>query len=359
MLHPLHPVLSGRQKLLRRGGELTFISLFWGLQFASLTVQRAIAGAHDDASLLPPRLCVTMAAIFLSFLIARGHERLSGRLLRTRLIAAVLFAFVAALAHGAANYAIFALFLGERSIASATLQSYTMALFEWFWSYAAVSGLLLAFAYSLEMSRLQHLAQGAQLRALRYQLNPHFMFNTLNSIAALISEGKGPAAERTVESLADFLRASLAIDPEEDIPLEREVLLQALYLEIEGVRFADRLRSRVVVPPDVAGALVPSLITQPLAENMIRHAVANTVRPVEFVLSARREDGNLRVSAYNSAPDAESRSRRGDGTGIGLANVAERLQARFGNKAWFAAGRQEDGGFLAEFVIPFTTGSAA
>ncbi|MDB5692944.1 MAG: histidine kinase [Alphaproteobacteria bacterium] len=354
----LHAVAAaGRHQFVRRRGALAFVLLFWGLQFTSLTIERMLAETGDTGAMLLPRFCVVCVAVCLSLLIAEAHERLAGRSLRARLVAAVALAMVGALTHAAANYTIFQLFLGARNFSMASFPSYLMAIVQWFWSYAAISGILLAFAYSLEIGRLQHLTQSAQLRALRYQLNPHFMFNTLNSIAALISQGDKVAAERMVESLADFLRASLSLDPQEDIPLRREIHLQSLYLEIEGLRFADRLKAQVVVPPDVEDALVPSLITQPLAENMIRHAVSNSIRPIEFVLSARRENGHLHVSAYNSAPDDGGRCS--PGTGIGLANIAERLRARYGASASFKAERQADGGFLAEFEIPFTTDRSA
>jgi LytS/YehU family sensor histidine kinase len=274
----------------------------------------------------------------------------------TRLVAALLFALVACFVHSACNFLIFELFMAKKNWEMLTLESYFGAVLTWFWCYAALSGLLLAFTYALELSTLQRVTHTAQIRALRYQLNPHFMFNTLNSIAALIARGDAATAEHMVENLGDFLRASLSLDPQEDIPLEREIHLQSLYLAIETLRFSDRLRVAIDIPDEAKPALVPSLITQPLAENAIRHAVANSTRPIDFRISARREGGRLLVSAHNSGPDGAGRAAKG--TGIGLANVAERLRARYGLDCTFSAGHQPDGGFLVRFDIPFAAEGA-
>ena len=195
-------------------------------------------------------------------------------------------------------------------------------------------------------------ALSAQMRALRYQVNPHFLFNTLNSIAGLIEEGSATQAERMVLSLSTFLRTTLALDPMHDVPLADEIALQAEYLEIERERFSDRMAFSIDMPKDVRGALVPSLILQPLVENAIKHGVGVSLAHTRIRISARRRDGRLWLAVENdlhaSAPDHVPA-----GFGIGLRNVAERIRVRFGE----AGGLRVDTGggahFRAEIELPW------
>ncbi|KAB2964757.1 histidine kinase [Zoogloea sp.] len=179
------------------------------------------------------------------------------------------------------------------------------------------------------LAAIREEALTTQMRALRYQVNPHFLFNTLNSIAALIEEGAATRAERMVLSLSSFMRTTLSLDPMHDLPLASELALQEEYLEIERERFSDRMRLRIDVPQAVCGALVPSLILQPLIENAIKHGVGATSGPVEIVLAARRDGERLHITVENDMPQEHSGPRPPTGMGIGLRNVAERLQLRF------------------------------
>jgi hypothetical protein len=335
---------------------LAFIVLFWIVQFVAMTAQRLVNSSGDDISFLLPRALVTLAAIGISVGIERTLRRLVGRGLPIKVAAAFGLALLACLAHAAINFAIFQAFMGARNWEDTTFRFYFAAVIAWFWPYAAVSGTLLALAYSREVGELQRVAHKAQLRALRYQLNPHFMFNTLNSIVSLVSRREVETAERMAEDLADFLRATLMLDPEQDIPLEREIGLQSLYLEIERLRFPDRLAVEFDVAPETASALVPSLITQPLAENVVRHAVANSTRPIVLAIRARREGSRLRLTVHNSEPDGAAAPAAS--LGVGLANVAERLQARYGANHRFIAEAEPGSGFTVEIDIPFVSGRA-
>lgn len=353
---PFVSMMSG-ERLTRRVTAITII-LFWVGQFSILTVSRIIYGAGDDLSYLVPRLIVTSAGVVLSFGIAGLHRRTRGYALGPRLVFAVFVALAGAMLHAIVNFAVFRMMLPSAEWREMELAGYAMAVLQWFWSYAALSALLLAVTYSAELhaherraAQLEREAHAAHLRALRYQLNPHFMFNTLNSIASLVSAHEVGLAERMVENLADFLRAGLALDPSEDIPLGREIELQSLYLAIEAVRFPNRLVVDIDVPDAVRDALVPSLITQPLVENAVRHAVAISTAPVTLTITAREEDGRLAIVLRNTGGDGTARRRRG-GTGVGIANVAERLAARYGEDCGFAAGPEPDGGFAVRFGIP-------
>lgn len=349
----------GARPLLGRRGIAVFIILFWAAQFTLLTASRKMMMPEESAYFLVPRSIVTGVGIILSFGMAYVHQRMRGQSMIRRLIVAVLIALVGALLHSASNRFVFEIFMPSES-SSDDFALRFQAFVQWFWAYAALSGLLLAVFYSLELgdnerriAYLQRVAHTAQLRALRYQLNPHFMFNTLNSIAALIARKDSGAAEQMVENLADFLRAGLSLDPQEDITLDREIELQSLYLAIEALRFADRLQVTIDMPDDVKQALVPSLITQPLVENVVRHAVARSTQPVTLSISARREGDWLKLAVRNSAGDSGTCAAAPSGTGVGLANVADRLQARFEGNSGFRAIDCGADGFVVELDIPF------
>lgn len=199
-------------------------------------------------------------------------------------------------------------------------------------------------------------AKAAELRSLRYQVNPHFLFNTLNSLSALVLTGKTEAAERMIHMISTFYRRSLANDPTSDVPLADEIALQKLYLDIEAVRFPLRLVAEYAIPPELADVLVPGMILQPLVENSVKHAVAPSCRQVRITLAAREEYGRLVLSVSdNGAPDAGSDLAARTGFGIGLANVRERLAARFGNEATLVSG-PVPGGYATHLRLPMARG---
>ncbi|MBP1861989.1 sensor histidine kinase [Rhizobium herbae] len=204
----------------------------------------------------------------------------------------------------------------------------TSELFGW-------SCLYLALQYNSQMRESEkHLAAVreealyARMRALQYQVNPHFLFNTLNSVAGLMEEGSTETARDMVLRLANFLRRTLALDPMADVRLDAEIELQLDYLRIEEARFSDRLEIRLEVDPSLRAARVPGLILQPLVENAVKHGVAQTPGAAILIIGARRDgDGSLRLWVENSVPSGETSGT--EGMGIGLANVANRLAARY------------------------------
>ena len=191
-------------------------------------------------------------------------------------------------------------------------------------------------------------AKAAELRSLRYQINPHFLFNTLNSLSSLVITGRNEAAETMIQSLAAFYRRGLSEDSTGDHPLSEEIELQRLYLEIEAVRFPDRLALVVEVPDDLAWVPVPGMILQPLVENAVKYGVARSTRPVTLTISARSEFGRLVVSVVDDGP---AKGKEEHGMGIGLANVRDRLNARFGDGAAFVSG-PVPGGYRTELRLP-------
>jgi hypothetical protein len=191
------------------------------------------------------------------------------------------------------------------------------------------------------------LARDAQLAALKAQIRPHFLFNCLNSIAALASTEPARARVMCVR-LSEFLRRSLAVGERASIPLAEELALSRVYLEVEAIRFGERLT--VEEDCDEAGGAfpIPPLLLQPLVENAIRHGIASRVEGGTVRVSVARGGGRVRILIENPF-DPESPSR--PGTGIGLKNVRERLAARWGEEALFAAKRLTDR-FLVVISVP-------
>ncbi|HEX6375750.1 MAG TPA: histidine kinase [Allosphingosinicella sp.] len=194
-------------------------------------------------------------------------------------------------------------------------------------------------------------AQAAQLRALRYQVNPHFLFNTLNSLSSLVMARREEEAEAMIVNLSTFFRSSLTLDPSEDISLAQEIEFQQLYLDIEKLRFPRRLDVNIDVPAALGGARVPPLILQPLVENAIKHGVARTAEPVRLTIAAREEDGQLVLTVENDRGPAEP-AKGEPGTGVGLINVCERLAARFGGEASCEHGPLPGGGWRVTLIMP-------
>lgn len=196
-------------------------------------------------------------------------------------------------------------------------------------------------------------AKAAELRSLRYQVNPHFLFNTLNSLSALVLTGKTERAESMIHMISTFYRHSLADDPTADVPLREEFRLQRLYLDIEAVRFPDRLGTRYDLPEHLTEARVPGMILQPLVENSVKHAVAQTSQPVTITIAAREEYGRLVVTVSDDAAGTRSKDAeaRCDGFGIGLGNVRERIEARFGEQASIVSGPTSEG-YATEIRLP-------
>ena len=191
-------------------------------------------------------------------------------------------------------------------------------------------------------------ALDAQMRALRYQVNPHLLYNTLNSIASLLLDNKNAVAEEMVVRLSDFFRASLSNDPHADVALADEIALQRLYLEIEQMRFPDQLSSNFDIPTALERIRVPSLILQPLIENTLKHAIRPNGSPTEVQVRARRRERHLILEIADNGPGNSLTA----GTGIGLQNVRERLRARFGNDARIEMESNPGEGFLVRLKMP-------
>jgi hypothetical protein len=194
-------------------------------------------------------------------------------------------------------------------------------------------------------------AKAAELRSLRYQVNPHFLFNTLNSLSALVLTGKTERAEEMIQTISTFYRSTLGEDPTADVTLAEEFEKQQLYLRIEAVRFPNRLIAEFDLPAHLAHLTVPGMIIQPLVENSVKYAVAPSTRPVHVWIRARLEDGTLVITVSDDGRIEEGKSKPESGYGIGLTNVGQRLRARYGEMARVVSGRTKDG-FKTIITIP-------
>jgi sensor histidine kinase YesM len=207
-----------------------------------------------------------------------------------------------------------------------------------------------ALKQELQLSQALANAQQAQLAALRYQLNPHFLFNALNSISALVVTKRNAEAELMTDKLSRFLRSSLNADPGELIPLEEELSLTEEYLDIESVRFGERLNVEVDCSADACLAKIPSFLVQPLVENAIKHGVARSKTATEISITGTVSDDQLIIRVANCIIGEPSGNDPAAG-GVGLANVRSRLDAVYGKAASLAAG-VEDGRYVATITIP-------
>lgn len=189
----------------------------------------------------------------------------------------------------------------------------------------------------------------AQVQSLKLQLHPHFLFNALNTITALIGQDPG-AAERMVSGLSDLLRLSLRHATEQEVPLERELEILQHYLEIQRIRFADRLTVRYDIDDAVRQAMVPNLLLQPLVENAIRHGIAPRAAPGSVLVSARLEGDTLRLTVED---DGVGPGPSSGGEGIGLRNTRARLERLYGDRQHLELRGGPDGGFIVRIDIPF------
>ena len=227
---------------------------------------------------------------------------------------------------------------------------------------ASWGALYLALSHSRDMQRmmthsrqLERVNRESELRALRYQLNPHFVFNALNSVSSLIIDRKNEQAERLVDDLADYMRAVLTGGAEDMISVEQEIAQQVRYLEIERMRFPERLQYSVNIDPAAIGWSIPSLIIQPLIENAVKFGVSATDQPFHIIISSQIEGDRLSFSVANDGrvqmPDAQTQDRT-IGTGTGLTNIQNRLRALYGQNASLLLANSKAGMAIATIILP-------
>jgi len=210
-----------------------------------------------------------------------------------------------------------------------------------------------------QRERLENQASTAQLAMLRYQLNPHFLFNTLNSISTLVLLKQTERANAMLARLSSFLRYTLANEPTAKVTLAQEVETLKLYLEIEKMRFEDRLRPHFRIEPDTIGARLPSLLLQPLIENAIKYAVTPAEDGADIWIGASREGQAVRIEVADNGDGSGGELAASLSTGVGLANIRDRLSQAYGAAHRFETKQNDKGGFSVILEIPYETGDKA
>ncbi|MDE2261368.1 MAG: histidine kinase [Gammaproteobacteria bacterium] len=199
------------------------------------------------------------------------------------------------------------------------------------------------------------LAQEAQLKMLRYQLNPHFLFNTLNAISTLILDNQNRTANHAVMRLSEFLRYTLDQDPMKRVTLRQEIEALDLYLGTERLRFGERLRLEYAVEGAALDALVPSLLLQPILENALKYAVSPREQGGMVRIEGRARGAMLEISVIDDGPGLEDGSRPGERRGgVGLRNTRERLAVLYGDSYRFAVLSSRPG-LRVDMALPFET----
>lgn len=216
-----------------------------------------------------------------------------------------------------------------------------------------------------QMNQLENQATSAQLAMLRYQLNPHFLFNTLNSISTLVLLKQTEPADAMLSRLSSFLRYTLINEPSAQVTVAQEVDTLKLYLDIERMRFEERLRTNFRIDPGSSDALLPSLLLQPLVENAVKYAVSPQEAGAEITIETQLVGKNLRITVSDTGPGLKSKTTDNrlsgvtfDGeepvsTGVGLVNIRDRLVQAYGESHHFDTSEPEGGGFSVTIEIPY------
>lgn len=226
--------------------------------------------------------------------------------------------------------------------------------------YIAVIGVYQAILYlrklrqkEIDEARLAETLATAQLHSLKMKLQPHFLFNALQSISVLVLEKDTEAATEMLEQLGNLLRISMDSDESQLVPLEKELLILDCYLEIEKIRFRDRLSVRKEVDESAGAAYVPNLVIQPLVENAIKHGISRRIEPGEVVIGVRREGGDLAIRVSNDGPPLDENWRRSIERGVGLSTTIRRLRLLFQDSFKFEMRNAPQRGVVTEVIIPF------
>ena len=229
----------------------------------------------------------------------------------------------------------------------------------WTSLYYSINFFLIAERQTVQLLKLESMASSAQLAMLRYQLNPHFLFNTLNSISTLVLLKQTDRANAMLSRLSSFLRYTLVNEPEAQVTLEQEFETLKLYLDIEKMRFEERLRSSFALDARAAKARLPSLLLQPLVENAIKYAVTPQEDGADIAVDAQLVGDQVHITVSDTGPGLnETAVRPSYSTGVGLANIRDRLGQAFGSDHRFETRNQPGGGFVVTVTIPFVNQDA-
>ena len=339
---------------MRRAG-LILVAVFWLGYLAHASAVMAMEPADAQLKLLARRLVAISVGAGLSTITHFVVMSIDGPLARRATVTAAC-TVVAWIAFCAANTALFYVY-GLDSARLAPGDAFLMYLLQFAWIFAAFTGAYIALMATMDLqaerertaiARAQ--ANEAQLNMLRYQLNPHFLFNTLNAISALVLDRRNVEAEKMILRLSNFLRHTVDSTAVQKSTLRKEVAMQGEYLRIEHARFGDKLIVEYGVPPDLDDCLVPSLLLQPIIENAIKYAITPAMGAAHLYLGARADTGRLVLTVEDDGPgmSPEPRTR----AGVGLRNTRDRLATMYGGGAEMRILKGAHGGVLVELDMP-------
>ena len=339
--------------------ELGFPS-FWQLQmmgWVGLYVL-AVVGSIPDFLKRPAALRDTTVAALFMFL-ATFALRPICRSLRRRSLSLLAFemrAFVWSLLLGTAGAVAAELMvlrfrtMDWTDLAGNAVQ-FAVVLFLWCSLYFSIKQWQQSAQERERLLRAEAEAREARLSALRYQLNPHFLFNSLNAVSTLVLEGNAPAATRMLAQIGELLRASLDNETVLEVPLSQEIAFTEQYLAIEQIRLGERLTVDVAISPETLDALVPSMLLQPLVENAVRHGIASVVEGGTIAIRSEFHDSQLQIVVKNSGVVAAREDKPMNG--IGLSNTIERLKTLYGLEQKFTLVWPRAGGCEVTVELPF------
>ena len=337
---------------------------FWILQSAGWTgyfLLRSLNGIANAMGLLfiVPTALDTAAGFSLTLLMAAIFRRLInkrpivtwGVSIPIVMLASAIFSTIEVWAH--ATFYRFGAMPEGLEFFGAIILDFAL-LVAWSALYYGINFYLMLEAEIDRASQLETQATTSQLAMLRYQLNPHFLFNTLNSISTLVLLKQTDRANAMLSRLSSFMRYTLVNDPASEVTVAQEVETLKLYLEIEKMRFEDRLRTSFRIDPPADRAYLPSLLLQPLVENAIKSAVTPKEEGADIAVEARMVHGRIQIRVSDTGPGLnEAVPRATSSTGVGLANIRDRLAQAYGADQRFDIQTNPEGGFTVLIEIPF------
>ncbi|QPQ56348.1 histidine kinase [Allosphingosinicella flava] len=339
---------------------------FWILQsagWAGYFLLRALSGLANAMgfSFLLHTALLTATGYSLTLLMAAAYRRLFRLKPVITWTVSILLVFLASAIFSAIETWSHATFIrpGFRpegfQFFGAILLDFTL-LVAWSALYYSINYYILLEEQADKLLRLEAQASSAQLAMLRYQLNPHFLFNTLNSISTLVLLRQTERANAMLSRLSSFLRYTLVNEPTGSVTIAQEVETLKLYLEIEKMRFEDRLRPAFNIDPHAARARLPSLLLQPLVENAIKYAVTPQEEGAEISIDAHRIGDRVTITVSDTGPGPQEQSAASAvSTGVGLPNIRDRLAQAYGADHRFETQTNTSGGFSVIIDIPYLT----
>lgn len=338
---------------------------FWTLQsagWAGYFVLRTLSGIANAMgwSYVLHTLLLTATGYSITLLMAAAYRRLIQMREIVTWVGSILIVISAAAAFSAIETWSVATFIqpgtrpeGIRFLGAILLT--VSLLIAWSALYYSINFYILLEEQKDRLLRLESTASNAQLAMLRYQLNPHFLFNTLNSISTLVLLKQTDRANAMLSRLSSFLRYTLVNEPTGVVTIQQEIETLKLYLEIEKMRFEDRLRTHFQIDPTCDRALLPSLLLQPLIENAIKYAVTPQEEGADISIEVRRQVDRVIINVSDTGPgaDAQYRARAAQSTGVGLANIRDRLAQAYGDNQRFETQSEITGGFRVFIDIPY------